>query len=81
MDILTVDFETFYDKDYSLSKMQTDAYINDDRFEVIGVAVIKNDEDAVWSVAQSWRSQGGCIDTTGPTALCAATTLCSMGTS
>jgi len=48
MDILTVDFETFYDKDYSLSKMQTDAYINDDRFEVIGVAVIKNDEDAVW---------------------------------
>lgn len=48
MDILTVDFETYYDKDYSLSKMQTDAYINDDRFEVIGVAVIKNDEDAVW---------------------------------
>ena len=48
MDILTVDFETYYDKDYSLSKMQTDAYINDDRFEVIGVAVIKNDEPAVW---------------------------------
>jgi DNA polymerase len=48
MDILTVDFETYYDKDFSLSKMQTDAYINDDRFEVIGVAVIKNDEDAVW---------------------------------
>jgi DNA polymerase len=48
MDILTVDFETFYDKDYSLSKMQTDAYINDDRFEIIGVAVIKNDEPAVW---------------------------------
>lgn len=48
MDILTVDFETFYDKDYSLSKMQTDAYISDDLFEVIGVAVIKNDEDAVW---------------------------------
>ena len=48
MDILTVDFETYYDKDYSLSKMQTDAYINYDRFEVIGVAVIKNDEPAVW---------------------------------
>jgi len=48
MDILTVDFETYYDKDYSLSKMQTDAYINDDRFEIIGVSVIKNDEDAVW---------------------------------
>lgn len=48
MNILTVDFETYYDKDYSLSKMQTDAYINDDRFEVIGVAVIKNDEPAEW---------------------------------
>ena len=48
MDILTVDFETYYDQQYSLSKMQTDAYINDERFEVIGVAVIKNDEDAVW---------------------------------
>jgi DNA polymerase len=48
MDILTVDFETYYDKDYSLSKMQTDAYINDAQFEIIGVAVIKNDEPAVW---------------------------------
>jgi len=48
MDILTVDFETYYDKDYSLSKMQTDAYINDAQFEIIGVAVVKNDEPAVW---------------------------------
>jgi hypothetical protein len=48
MDILTVDMETYYDQQYSLSKMQTDAYINDDRFEVIGVSVTKNDEDAVW---------------------------------
>lgn len=42
MDILTVDFETYYDKDYSLSKMQTDAYIMDPRFEVILVAVSVN---------------------------------------
>ena len=48
MDILTVDFETYYDKDFSLSKMQTDAYINDAQFELIGVAVIKNEEPAVW---------------------------------
>jgi DNA polymerase len=48
MDILTVDFETYYDKDYSLSKMQTDAYINDAQFEIIGVAVVKNEEPAVW---------------------------------
>lgn len=48
MDILTVDLETYYDQQFSLSKMQTDAYINDDRFEIIGVSVIKNDEPAVW---------------------------------
>lgn len=48
MDILTVDFETYYDKDYSLSKMQTDAYINDAQFEIIGVAVVKNEEPAMW---------------------------------
>lgn len=48
MDILTVDTETYYDKDYSLSKMQTDAYIKDKRFEIIGVSVIKNEEPAQW---------------------------------
>jgi hypothetical protein len=48
MDILTVDLETYYDKDYSLSKMQTDAYVKDDRFEIVGVSVIKNEEPAQW---------------------------------
>ena len=48
MDILTFDAETYYDNNFSLSKMQTDEYILDGRFEVIGVAVIKNDEEAQW---------------------------------
>ena len=48
MNILTIDFETYYDKDFSLSKMQTDAYVLDDRFEVIGVAVKRNDEPTQW---------------------------------
>ena len=37
--IITVDFESFYDKDYSLSKLTTESYVNDKRFEVIGVGV------------------------------------------
>ena len=48
MDVISLDFETYYDKDFSLSKMQTDAYVHDDRFEVVGVSLMRNDEPAVW---------------------------------
>jgi len=48
MNLITIDFETFYSKDYSLSKMTTEAYVNDIRFEVIGVAVKINDEETQW---------------------------------
>ncbi len=48
VDIVTVDFETYYDKEYSLSKMTTEAYIRDPRFEVIGVAVKVNDQETDW---------------------------------
>jgi len=46
--ILTIDFETYYDKDFSLSKMTTEEYVRDDRFEVIGVAVKIDDGETVW---------------------------------
>ena len=48
MNIVTIDFETYYDKTYSLSKMTTESYIRDERFEVIGVAVKMGDEPTVW---------------------------------
>jgi hypothetical protein len=48
MSIITLDFETYYDQDYSLSKMTTESYIRDPRFEVIGVAVKVDDEPTVW---------------------------------
>ncbi len=46
--MITIDFETFYDKDFSLSKLTTEEYVRDDRFEVIGVAVKVNDEPTEW---------------------------------
>jgi len=49
MDLITLDFETYYDRDYSLSKLTTEAYIRDDRFEVIGVAVKLNNEETEWA--------------------------------
>jgi len=48
MSIITIDFETYYDKDYSLSKMTTEEYINDPRFEVIGVGIKEDDGEPVW---------------------------------
>jgi DNA polymerase len=39
MQVLTIDFETYYDQEYSLSKLTTEEYIRDERFEVIGVSV------------------------------------------
>jgi len=49
MDLITVDFETYYDKDYSLRKMTTESYIRDPRFEVIGVGVKVNNQDTEWA--------------------------------
>lgn len=46
--LITIDFETYYDKDFSLSKITTEEYVRDDRFEVIGVAVKVDDAEPQW---------------------------------
>lgn len=46
--LVTLDFETYYDKDFSLSKMTTESYIRDPRFEVIGVGVKVDDYPTDW---------------------------------
>jgi DNA polymerase I-like protein with 3'-5' exonuclease and polymerase domains len=38
--LVVIDFETYYDKEYSLSKLTTEEYVRSPLFEVIGVAVI-----------------------------------------
>jgi DNA polymerase len=48
MDLITLDFETLYDNEYSLKKLTTEAYIRDPRFEVIGFAVKVNDGPTEW---------------------------------
>ena len=48
MDIITVDFETYYSKKFSLTKLTTEQYVRSPEFEVIGVAVKVNDGDTVW---------------------------------
>lgn len=49
MNLITIDFETFYEKStFSLSKLTTEEYVRSDRFEVIGVAIKVNDGETEW---------------------------------
>jgi len=48
MDIVTIDFETYYDQKFSLSKLTTEAYIRDPQFEIIGVGIKVNDYPTDW---------------------------------
>jgi hypothetical protein len=62
VNLITIDFETYYDKDYSLSKMTTEEYVRDDRFEVIGVGVKVNSDETEWfsgtmQETKDWLSQ------------------------
>lgn len=44
MNLITLDFETYYGDDYTLSKMTTEAYVRDPRFEAIMVGLQVNNE-------------------------------------
>lgn len=62
--IITVDFETYYDKVFSLSKMTTEEYVRHDDFEVIGVGVKVDEEETQWfsgtkEEVKSWFRQFG----------------------
>lgn len=48
MQLLTIDFETYYSQAFSLSKLTTEEYVRSPEFEVIGVAVKQGDAPAVW---------------------------------
>ena len=58
MDLITIDFETYYDKKFSLSKMTTEAYIRDPQFEVIGVAVKVNNGPTEWASGTHGQIRG-----------------------
>ena len=48
MDIITLDFETFYDTGYGLNKLTTEEYIRDPQFQVIGFSLQVNDGKEKW---------------------------------
>ncbi len=48
MDVVVLDFESYYSQTYSLSKMTTEQYVRDAQFETIGLSVKVNDGKTVW---------------------------------
>ena len=46
--LITIDFETYYDKTYGLRKYTTEEYIRDPQFETIGVAVKEFNKEPQW---------------------------------
>jgi hypothetical protein len=68
MKIVGLDFETYYDKEYSLRKMTPVQYVLDPRFEMIGCAVKNPGEKSFWVegpdfgryIAQADKEAGYC---------------------
>src|SRR5258706_6267890 len=48
MSILVLDFETFYDSEYSLTRLTQEEYLRHPSFEVIGFAIQIDDQPAEW---------------------------------
>lgn len=48
MNILTLDFETYYSQEFSLTKVTNEEYVRSPEFQVIGVSVQINDGEPVW---------------------------------
>ena len=57
MNLVTLDFETYYDRKYSLSKLTTEQYVRDDRFEVIGLSLKINDGPTKWVAGEDAVAQ------------------------
>ena len=72
MDIVTLDFETYYSKDYGLGKMTTEEYVRHDKFEVIGVSVKVNDGPTDWfsGTMEGTRTFLNSLDYTNKAILC-----------
>jgi DNA polymerase I-like protein with 3'-5' exonuclease and polymerase domains len=68
--IVTIDFETFYDTGFSLSRMTTEEYIQDDQFQVIGVAIKINDDKTEWYIGDDCAKALAEVDWANSMLLC-----------
>jgi hypothetical protein len=65
MNIITLDFESYFDNDYTLSKLTTEAYVRDPRFEAHGCA-IRLERDLITGEGPAFTSWCSASDLHGP---------------
>jgi len=70
MNIITLDFETYYANDFSLTKLTTEEYIKSPQFQVIGVGVKVNDGEPVWASGDEVKSLFESLDWSDAMLLC-----------
>jgi DNA polymerase len=58
MNLITVDFESYYSKDFGFSKMTTEEYVRHPDFEVIGVGIKENDGETEWFSGDALQTLG-----------------------
>ena len=78
MDLITLDFETYYNKEYSLKKLTTEEYVRDPRFEVLGVAIKVNNGETEWASGTQEQLKTFLQSTTGVSRWYWLTILCLM---
>jgi len=70
LDILGLDFETYFDTDYSLRKLTTSEYVADSRWEARGAAVKRRGERSAWCPAKQLPKYLKSIDWKNTALLC-----------
>lgn len=63
MRLICLDFETYFDNDYTLKKLTTEHYVRDQRFEAHGVAIKWGKEhEPRWYDEAEWRDLAASVD-------------------
>ena len=70
MSFITIDFETFYDNECGFKKQNTEEYINDPRFHVIGMGIKVDDDPTQWYTGSAVRAVLDRIDWEESAVLC-----------
>lgn len=70
MSFITLDFETFYDDTCGFKRQNTEEYINDPRFHVIGVGIKEDDNETQWFTGKDASIRIRSIDWDNSAVLC-----------